>query len=108
LSNGLEYCHVDYIALQKTCYSGYGEVIETPIDYEGLPTVGFDINVDGLRAAVLDDQQNGLDHRDFTKCAIGADAQGYIAILRGNRVPHWGRGEDQHLQLFTGANPHEA
>ncbi|HFG1959395.1 TPA: hypothetical protein ACGF6D_003520, partial [Vibrio cholerae] len=39
LEAGVEYYHVDYVALQKTYYSASGEIIKTPINYEDLPAV---------------------------------------------------------------------
>lgn len=108
LETGVEYYHVDYVALQKTYYSASGEVINTPINYEGLPSVASEFNVEGLRAAILDSQQNGQHYRDFTKRAMNAGVQGYIAFLRGKRVTYWGRGGDQHIEWFPGAKPQNA
>ena len=108
LETGVEYYHVDYVALQKTYYSTSGEIIKTPINYEGLPTVASEFDVEGLRAAILDSQQNGQHYRDFTKRAMNAGVQGYIAFLRGKRVNCWGRGGDQHTEWFPGANPQKA
>ena len=108
LETGVEYYHVDYVALQKTYYSTSGEIIKTPINYEGLPTVASEFDVEGLRAAILDSQQNGQHYRDFTKRAMNAGVQGYIAFLRGKRVTYWGRGGDQHTEWFPGANPQNA
>lgn len=105
LETGVEYYHVDYVTLQKTYYSASGDVIKTSINYEGLPTVASELNVEALRAAILDSQQNGQHYRDFTKRAMSAGVQGYIAFLRGMRVTYWGRGGDQHIEWFPGAKP---
>lgn len=83
IETGVEYYHVDYVALQKTYYSAFGEVIKTPITYEGLPAVSADFNADALRMAIFDSQQNGQHYRDFTTRAINAGVQGYMAFLRG-------------------------
>ena len=108
METGDEYYHVDYVALQKTYYSASGEVIKTPINYEGLPSVSADFNADALRMAILDSQQNGQHYRDFTTRAMSAGVQGYIAFLRGQRVTYWGRNGDQHIEWFPGAKPESA
>jgi uncharacterized protein YbcV (DUF1398 family) len=108
METGVEYYHVDYVALQKTYYSASGEVIKTPINYEGLPSVSADFNADALRMAILDSQQNGQHYRDFTTRAMRAGVQGYIAFLRGQRVTYWGRNGDQHIEWFPGAKPESA
>ncbi len=105
METGVEYYHVDYVALQKTYYSASGEIIKTPINYEGLPSVSVDFNADALRMAILDSQQNGQHYRDFTKRAMSAGVQGYIAFLRGQRVTYWGRNGDQHVEWFPGTKP---
>jgi len=108
METGVEYYHVDYVALQKTFYSASGGVIKTPITYEGLPSVASEFDAAGLRAAILDSQQNGQHYRAFTMRAMNAGVQGYIAFLRGKRVTYWGRGGDQHTEWFPGAEPQDA
>jgi len=105
IETGVEYYHVDYVALQMTYYSASGEIIKTPINYEKLPSVSADFDADTLRAAILDSQQNGQHFQDFTKRAMSAGVQGYIAFLRGKRVTYWGRNGDQHTEWFPGAAP---
>ncbi len=108
LETGVEYYHVDYVALQKTYYSASGEIIKTPINYEGLPPVASEFNAEALRAAILDSQQNGQHYHDFTKRAMNAGVQGYIAFLCGQRVTYWGRSGNQHTEWFPGAKPQNA
>ena len=103
IETGVEYYHVDYVALRKTFYSATGEVVTTPITYEGLPIVANDFDVAGLRAAILDSQHHGQSYRDFTRRAMNAGVQGYIAFLRGKRVTYWSRGGDEHTEWFPGA-----
>ena len=103
IETGVEYYHVDYVALRTTYYSATGEIIQTAISYEGLPPVASDFAVETLRAAILDSQQNGQHYRDFTQRAMNAGVQGYMAFLRGQRVTYWGRGGDQHTEWFPGA-----
>lgn len=105
IETGVEYYHVDYVALQITYYSASGELIKTPINYEGLPSVATDFDLDALKAAILDSQQNGQHYRDFSKRAMNAGVQGYIAFLRGKRVTYWARGGDNHTEWFPGAKP---
>lgn len=105
IETGVEYYHVDYVALQKRFYSATGEVVSTPISYEGLPAVATDFDAAGLRAAILDSQYHGQHYRDFTRRAMQAGVQGYIAFLRGQRVTYWGRSGDQHTEWFPGAGP---
>jgi uncharacterized protein YbcV (DUF1398 family) len=105
METGVEYYHVDYITLRKTFYSGTGDVVTTPIPYEGLPPVAADFDTSGLRAAILDSQCHGQHYRDFTRRAMTAGVQGYIAFLRGQRVTYWGRSGDQHTEWFPGADP---
>lgn len=105
IETGVEYYHVDYVALQKRFYSSAGDVITTPISYEGLPPVASDFDAAELRAAILDSQRHGQHYRDFTRRAMEAGVQGYIAFLRGQRVIYWGRAGDQHTEWFPGAEP---
>jgi uncharacterized protein YbcV (DUF1398 family) len=105
METGVEYYHVDYVALRKTFYSAGGDVVTTPIPYEGLPAVAADFDLAGLRAAILDSQRHGQPYRDFTRRAMKAGVQGYIAFLRGQRVTYWARGGDQHTEWFPGAGP---
>jgi uncharacterized protein YbcV (DUF1398 family) len=108
METGVEYYHVDYVASQKSFYSASGEVINTPINYENLPPVANDFDLVALRSAILDSQQNGQHYRDFTKRAMQAGVQGYIAFLRGKRVTYWGRDGEQHTEWFPGAKPQNA
>jgi hypothetical protein len=39
IETGVEYYHVDYMALRKTFYSAAGELVMTPINCEKLPAV---------------------------------------------------------------------
>jgi uncharacterized protein YbcV (DUF1398 family) len=105
IETGVEYYHVDYVALRKCFYSATGDVVTTPICYEGLPPVAADFDAAGLRAAILDSQRHGQHYRDFTRRAMAAGVQGYIAFLRGQRVTYWGRGGDQHTEWFPGTGP---
>jgi len=105
IDTGVEYYHVDYVALRKSFYSAAGEVLTTPITYEGLPPVAAEFDAADLRAAILDSQRHGQPYREFTRRAMQAGVQGYIAFLRGQRVTYWGRGGDQHTEWFPGAGP---
>jgi len=105
VETGVEYYRVDYVTLEKTFYSASGEVVKTPISYEGLPSVADELDVEALRTAILDSQQNGQHYRDFTRRAMNAGVQSYVAFLRGQRVIYWGRGGDQHIEWFPGSKP---
>ena len=103
LAAGVEYYHVDYVGMRKTFYSADGDVAVTAITYEGLPQVAPNFSVEELRAVIIDSQRNGQKYRDFTRRAMDAGVQGYLAFLRGQRVTYWGRGGDQHTEWFPGA-----
>jgi uncharacterized protein YbcV (DUF1398 family) len=105
IETGVEYYHVDYVALRTSFYSATGEVVTTPIPYEGLPPVAADFDAAGLRGAILDSQRHGQHYRDFCRRAMQAGVQGYLAFLRGQRVTYWGRSGDQHTEWFPGAGP---
>lgn len=105
IETGVEYYHVDYAALRMTFYSATGDMVTTPISYEGLPSVAADFDALELRAAILDSQRHGQHFRDFSRRAMRAGVQGYIAFLRGQRVTYWGRGGEQHTEWFPGAGP---
>jgi uncharacterized protein YbcV (DUF1398 family) len=105
LETGVEYYHVDYVALRTTFYSATGDFVSTPLTFEQLPSVAADFDAPGLRAAILDSQRHGQAYRDFTRRAMEAGVQGYIAFLRGKRVTYWGRGGEQHTEWFPGAVP---
>ncbi len=101
---GVEYYHVDYIGLKKTFYGASGEVVVTPINFEGLPAVAAEFSLQAIQADILDSQQNGQKYRDFTRRAMKAGVQGYFAFLRGKRVTYLGRQGDQHTEWFPGAD----
>lgn len=105
IETGVEYYHVDYVALRKTFYSAGGETITTAINYEELPAVAAEFDAAGLRVAILDSQTKGQHYREFTRRAMLAGVQGYMAFLRGQRVTYWGRGGEQHTEWFPGAGP---
>ncbi|HEX4122795.1 MAG TPA: DUF1398 family protein [Verrucomicrobiae bacterium] len=105
LTAGVEYYHVDYVGLKKTFCSGDGDMVVTPINYEGLPPVAADFSIENIRADILDSQRNGQKYRDFTRRAMEAGVQGYFAFLRGKRVTYFGRQGDQHIEWFPGAAP---
>ena len=107
LETGVEYYHVDYVALNKTYYSAEGDAVVTPIPYEGLPPVAFDFDATDLRANIQDSQRHHQKYRDFTRRAMEAGVQGYIAFLRGKRVTYWGRNGDHHVEWFPGAGPEQ-
>ena len=98
IETGVEYYHVDYVALRKCFYSATGDIVTTSISYEDLPPVAADFDATRLRAAILDSQRQGQHYRDFTRRAMEAGVQGYIAFLRGQRVTYWGCDGDQHTE----------
>jgi uncharacterized protein YbcV (DUF1398 family) len=108
IETGVEYYHVDYVALRKTFYSAGGDTVTTPITYEGLPAVAAEFDAAGLKAAILDSQTKGQHYRDFSRRAMQAGVQGYFAFLRGQRVTYFGRGGEQHTEWFPVAGPGEA
>src|SRR5688572_24540375 len=80
ITAGVEYYHVDYVALRKTFYGPAGDVVITPIPYDDLPPVAATFDAAALRAAILDSQKSGQKYRDFSRRAIAAGVQGYIAF----------------------------
>ena len=102
---GVEYYHVDYAGGCKRFYGAAGVCVVMPIPYERLPTVGAELDVQALRDAIRDSQQNGQHYREFTVRAMRAGVQGYFAFLRGQRVVYLGRTGDQHTEWFPGAGP---
>ena len=70
--------------------------------------VAAEFDAAGLKAAILDSQCNGQHYRDFSRRAMEAGVQGYMAFLRGQRVTYFGRGGEQHTEWFPGAGPGEA
>jgi len=108
IETGVEYYHVDYVTRRMTFYSASGDAVTIPISYENLPSVSSDFDLLELRAAILDSQRNGQHFREFTRRAMKAGVQGYMAFLRGKRVTYWARGGDQHTEWFPGASPAQA
>lgn len=108
METGVEYYHVDYVALNKRFYSLTSSMVTTPITFEHLPAVAADFDVAGLKAAIFDSQKNQQSYRDFTRRAMEAGVQGYMAFLRGQRVTYWGRDGEQHTEWFPGAAPTQA
>src|SRR5271167_3647896 len=72
LEAGVEYYHVDYVGMRKAFYGPNGDMVVTPITYEGLPPVAQELNIETLRAVILDSQRNGQKYRDFTRRAMEA------------------------------------
>jgi uncharacterized protein YbcV (DUF1398 family) len=105
LDTGVEYYHVDYVALRKTFYSAEGDAVTAPITFENLPPVADTWSEGDLRGAIYDSQHHGQSYRDFTIRAMRAGVQGYFAFLAGKRVAYWGRRGDQHVEWFPGAGP---
>jgi uncharacterized protein YbcV (DUF1398 family) len=108
ISNGVEYYHVNYVALHINFYSAEGAVVVFPINFDNLPPVAADFDPSALRAAILDSQKNGQKFRDFSRRAVEAGVAGYFAFLRGQRVTYFGRQGAHHIEWFPGANPAEA
>lgn len=102
---GVEYYQVDYVGMRKTFYSAAGDMVVTPICYEGMPPVAGELSIERLRAIILDSQQKGQKYRDFTRRAMEAGVQGYFTFLRGKRVTYLGRSGDHHVEWFPGAAP---
>lgn len=102
---GVEFYHVDYLGRRKTFYDGEGATVSLPIPWENLPPVAVDFDVAGLRANILDSQQNHQSWSDFSIRAMKGGVQGYFAFLRGQRVTYFGRQGDQHTEWFPGAKP---
>jgi uncharacterized protein YbcV (DUF1398 family) len=107
IAEGVEYYHVDYVALQMSYYSAEGGVVLVPLGFESLPAVAADFDAPALEAAILDSQKNGQKFRDFSRRAAEAGVAGYFAFLRGQRVTYLGRQGDQHVEWFPGAKPAE-
>ena len=107
LAGGVEYYHVDFVGRRKTFYSAEGGMVLSAIPYEGLPPVAAEFDRVALRADILDSQQKNQPYREFTRRAMAAGVQGYLAFLRGKRVTYWGRGGDHHTEWFPGASPSE-
>ena len=105
LATGVEYYQVDYVGMKKTFYNADGNMVVTPIDYEGLPPVSAEFSHEAMKANILDSQRNGQNYRDFTRRSMEAGVQGYFAFLRGKRVTYFGRQGDQHTEWFPGAAP---
>ena len=105
LAAGVEFYHVDYVRLRKTCYSADGKSVTTPIAYEDLPAVAPAFDAAALRANILDSQQKGQPYREFTRRAMAGGVAGYIAFLRGKRVLYFGRDGEQHVEWFPRAKP---
>lgn len=108
LAAGVEYYHVDYVRMRKAFYSADGDVVVTPINFEGLPPVAADFDAAALRVDILDSQRNGQQYREFTRRAMEAGTQGYFAFLRGKRVTYFGRQGDTHTEWFPGAKPKQS
>jgi uncharacterized protein YbcV (DUF1398 family) len=107
IAAGVEYYQVDYVGLCKQFYDGAGGRVVTPIPLEGLPPVAAELNVEALRAAIIDSQTKGQTWPDFSRRAMAAGVQSYFAFLRGKRVTYLGRTGDQHTEWFPGARPQQ-
>jgi len=100
VSAGVEYYHVDYVAMRKHFYSADGAIAVTAITYEEMPPVAENFDAEALRANIQDSQRNNQSFRDFSRRAMAGGVQGYYAFLRGERVTYLGRQGDQHTEWF--------
>jgi len=105
IEQGVEYYYVNFITMQTSFYSSEGSVVSVPLQFESLPTVSADFDAQGLKAAILDSQNNSQSYRQFSERAMQSGVQCYFAFLRGKRVIYIGRQGDQHIEWFPGANP---
>ncbi|PHU99498.1 DUF1398 family protein [Iodobacter sp. BJB302] len=101
---GVEYYHVNYVTLQISFYSSEGSVVSLPVQFESLPAVSADFDVQSLRAAILESQNNSQPYRKFSERAMKSGVQSYFAFLRGKRVTYIGRQGEQHTEWFPCAN----
>lgn len=108
IAEGVEYYHVDYVALQIRFYSGAGSVVLVPLTIENLPGIAEGFDTRALSAAIHDSQKNGQKFVDFSRRAAEAGVAGYFAFLRGQRVTYLGRQGDHHVEWFPGAIRDEA
>lgn len=108
IREGVEYYHVDFVSRTFSFYSAGGGHVVAPLAFEDLPEVARDFDSAGLRAAILDSQQNGQKFRQFCVRAMRAGVQSYFAFLSGQRVLYVGRQGDQHVEWFPGAQRGDA
>jgi hypothetical protein len=102
----VEYYHVDYVGLRKRFYSAEGEMMATPINYEGLPPVAPEFDAAALRANILDSQRHGQPYREFTRrgpCRTGHLITGRAAVPRSPL--YFGGAAATALPMAAGASP---
>lgn len=102
LEAGVESYHVDDLARTTTYHDGGSGKVAVELPYAELPPVAADFDAAEVRANIADSQTNGQSHEEFTRRAMEAGVQGYIAFLRGRRVTYFGRQGDQHIEWFPG------
>ena len=87
LTAGVEYYHVDYVGLRKSFYGAGGDVVATPITFEGLPPVAAEFDSGALRAAIPDSQQNGQKFRDFSAVRWPPACRGILHFCVASVLP---------------------
>jgi len=105
IDEGVEYYLVDYVRLQFTFYGVNGGVVVAPLTIENLPSIAIELDINALKAAIIDSQQHEQKFPRFSARAMEAGVQAYYAFLRGKRVTYFGRKGDQHTEWFPGAQP---
>lgn len=105
IAEGVEYYHVDYVTRQFAFYGADGEVVTAPLAIKNLPPIAPSLNVEALKAAIVDSQQHGQKFPRFSARAMEAGVQAYYAFLRGKRVTYFSRNGDHHVEWFPGAQP---
>lgn len=103
IAEGIEYYHVDYVRRHFGFYGTDAEVVVAPLVIENLPPIAPALDVDALRAAIVDSQRHGQKFPRFSARAMEAGVQAYYAFLRGKRVTYLGRNGDHHVEWFPGA-----
>jgi uncharacterized protein YbcV (DUF1398 family) len=108
MAEGVEYYHIDYVALGMRFYGADGGIAEVPLALGAITPIASELDAPSLKAAILDSQKNGQKFKDFSRRAAEAGVIGYFAFLRGQQVTYFGRKGDHHVEWFPGARPIQA
>ena len=82
IAEGVEYYRVDYVTRQFAFYGADEEVVTAPLVIENLPPIAPTLNVDALKAAIVDSQQQG---QKGPRCSTRAMAAGFTLFAATSR-----------------------
>lgn len=102
IAAGVERYHADLVRAEKTYYlPDGGSLVVATRAVHGQPASTF--SAAGVEAAVRAVQSGKIKYIEFCEHIMAAGCVGYFVSLAGRRAVYYGRGGDNHVELFPAA-----